>query len=75
MIATFSFVLACGCNVGISPLDRCVSNEDCDNGLYCDGEEYCSIDANDVARCFSRENPCTENPLGCNEETDMCEPG
>lgn len=65
-------MLGCGGIVGVS--DQCISNADCDNSLFCDGAEYCSIDENNVTRCFSRTNPCTENPLGCNEATDMCEP-
>lgn len=74
VIATCGLLMAAGCGVSVGGADQCISNADCDNDLFCDGEEYCSIDENDVARCFSRTNPCTANPLGCNEATDMCEP-
>lgn len=74
IITACSLTLMQGCGVIVDGADDCISNADCDNNLFCDGEEYCSIDENNVARCFSRTNPCTENPLGCNEATDMCEP-
>ena len=74
MIAAMGMIIVAGCETGISPADRCISNADCDDGIFCNGEEYCSIDENDVASCYDRTNPCTNNPVGCNEATDTCEP-
>ncbi len=56
----------------------CRSDEDCDNGLFCDGVEYC----NELAECVSPGNPCPiddnvfcngEETVICNEELDECE--
>jgi hypothetical protein len=50
----------------------CVSNFDCSNGVFCDGEEKC-VDGTcrpaDELPCVD-EWPCTVE--SCNEETDMC---
>ena len=49
----------------------CTSNQDCDDGLFCNGEESCVNGA-----CQPGEYPCTEEPyFFCNEETDGCEEG
>lgn len=61
-----------GCQVALNPNTECLVNADCDDGVFCNGLEYCSIETAEAMRCFSRENPCN-NPVGCNEETDQCE--
>jgi len=47
----------------------CVVDEDCDDGLFCNGEELC-IDG----QCVPGENPCpTDDEIFCNgEETYVC---
>lgn len=53
---------------------ECSNNSDCDDGMYCNGEEYCStseIDEN-VMVCYSRSGPCEEGQT-CNEAEDTCE--
>ncbi|MBM4310710.1 MAG: hypothetical protein FJ119_07180 [Deltaproteobacteria bacterium] len=52
---------------------RVETDEDCDNGLFCDGAETC-----DNGTCFDGEPPCGDNQTMpsalsfCNEETDQC---
>jgi len=50
----------------------CETNSDCDNGLFCDGEEICS---NHVCMKAS-EGPCEDDDVctldSCNEEQDIC---
>jgi hypothetical protein len=43
--------------------------EDCDDGLYCNGEETC-VDG----QCENGPAPCVEGEESCNEDTDSCEP-
>ncbi len=53
--------------------DRCVHLSDdsaCSNGLYCDGEETCSV----IAGCVSGPAPCAESQR-CDEQFQVCEPG
>ncbi len=42
---------------------------DCDNGLWCDGEEYC-----DDGDCYSGTEPCTDPHEVCDEDSDSCVP-
>ena len=43
----------------------CVSDEDCDDGLFCNGEEICEGGA-----CKPGTDPCPG--LKCNEDTNLC---
>ena len=44
----------------------CQTDADCDNGLFCDGEEKCQNDGS----CLAGQSPCTQSQT-CNE-TDHC---
>jgi hypothetical protein len=44
----------------------CTSDSDCDDGLYCTGEENCADDA-----CVAGTNPCSGQAV-CDEDTDAC---
>lgn len=56
----------------------CNSNEDCDDGLFCNGKEICTTD-DDQSICLpAEEEPCP-HAIGCimvecNEESDTCTP-
>jgi len=52
----------------LSVAPSCTSNAQCNNGLFCDGEELCI-----EASCRPGTNPCaaTANPF-CREEIDAC---
>jgi hypothetical protein len=59
------------CNEGTDSCDSIASDAYCpDNGLFCDGTEYCDV----VADCSSTGDPCSGGEI-CNEETDTCDPG
>jgi hypothetical protein len=46
----------------------CVSDEDCDNGVFCDGQESCTV----AEQCKDGVgDPCGPGET-CIEETDMC---
>lgn len=49
---------------------ECRNSADCDNGLFCDGAEYCEDDG----ACYDGEPPCDDNGTMalCNEELDQC---
>jgi hypothetical protein len=49
----------------------CVTSVDCNNGLYCDGEETCDLDGNCA---LASVRPCPEGGWFCNEDTDSCDP-
>lgn len=46
----------------------CSVDDDCDNGLFCDGMEYC---VNNY--CYSGLAECTGGGESCNEAEDMCD--
>lgn len=49
-------------------VEECETNEECDDGLYCNGEETCPSGS-----CVSSGNPCTDDGYSC---TTLCvEPG
>ena len=58
--------------------DLCTSNEDCDDGLYCNGTETCDIGGTDTCQpgipvdCSIVEDQCNDGV--CNEDADACEP-
>lgn len=66
----------CRDNVGCT-MDTCnsltdvcvhtINHAQCDNGLYCDGQEQCDL----TLGCLSGTPPCAPD-LVCNEETDTC---
>ncbi len=45
---------------------ECLENADCDDGLFCNGEETCSSGA-----CQTGTSPCTESQE-CDEDADEC---
>jgi hypothetical protein len=55
------------------PPIECTLDDDCDNGLFCNGEEIC-----DRGICRSTGNPCSDDGVFCNgsedcdEENDLC---
>lgn len=46
-------------------------NNPCDDGIYCNGVEVCTVDGNQAV-CSDGSFPCEEGEE-CNEETDSCE--
>ena len=78
LVGTCSFhvdVVATDCDDGVTCTvdscseDQCVNTPDhtmCDNGLFCDGEEWCDP----VLGCVSGDNPCPNFP--CDESADRC---
>ena len=55
---------------------ECITNEDCDDGLYCSGTEICDAGS---AVCQQGNEPCFDDGLfcngteSCNELNDQCE--
>jgi sugar lactone lactonase YvrE len=47
----------------------CISDADCDDGLYCNGEESCDQE-NGV--CVHSGDPCTDSTEVCDEDNDEC---
>ncbi|MCO6439031.1 MAG: S8 family serine peptidase [Phycisphaerae bacterium] len=57
------------CNEGTDSCDYVANDANCpDNGLFCDGSEYCDA----LSDCSSTGDPCTGGQT-CNESTDTCE--
>eukprot|EP00568_Trieres_chinensis_P006935 CAMPEP_0183303620 /NCGR_PEP_ID=MMETSP0160_2-20130417/8986_1 /TAXON_ID=2839 ORGANISM="Odontella Sinensis, Strain Grunow 1884" /NCGR_SAMPLE_ID=MMETSP0160_2 /ASSEMBLY_ACC=CAM_ASM_000250 /LENGTH=210 /DNA_ID=CAMNT_0025466545 /DNA_START=355 /DNA_END=987 /DNA_ORIENTATION=- len=46
---------------------HCTINDDCDNGIYCDGEEYCQ-----GGMCYAGVLPCTEEDDGKHCTESQC---
>ncbi len=60
-------------DVAVTPVIECSTNGDCDDGLFCNGEETC-IDIDPVTLigiCTNGVNPCAEDET-CDEDTDEC---
>ncbi len=58
------------CNESTDSCDYIANDANCpDNGLFCDGTEYCDA----VTDCSSTGDPCTGGEV-CNEDTDTCDP-
>jgi sugar lactone lactonase YvrE len=63
-------------DIAMRPLDKpaCITDADCDDGLFCNGMESCSADT-----CQPGTGLCAEDGLfcnggeSCNEENDTCE--
>ena len=53
----FDYVIECGCLI----------SADCDDGLWCNGEEYCDVDN----KCKAGDAPCPDDTLFCNG-TESC---
>lgn len=49
----------------------CDSDDDCDDGLFCNGAEACDLDAPGGAVCVSRAGPCVSGQ-SCEEDVDAC---
>jgi hypothetical protein len=56
------------CNEGTDSCDNVPDDALCDNGLFCDGAEWCDP----VASCQDGVDPCDPGEI-CNEEEDVCE--
>ncbi|HVJ18578.1 MAG TPA: hypothetical protein VM686_24325, partial [Polyangiaceae bacterium] len=59
---------------GGSEAPPCEGDQDCDNGVYCDGEETCGDDG----QCVPGSEPCTGDPdhcdfVECHENLEVCE--
>ena len=52
----------------ISQVCDCIEDSACNEGLFCNGEEYCFECA-----CYQGTNPCPTDTT-CNEVTDTCDP-
>lgn len=52
-------------NVKVWAYGGCETNEDCDDGLYCNGTETC-----DSSSCQTGSDPCPGQL--CDEDTDSC---
>jgi len=63
-LSLLPFIFGAGCP------NPCQNNS-CDDGLYCNGVEVCTVDANQAV-CSDGTPPCDESET-CNEETDSCE--
>jgi subtilisin family serine protease len=50
-------------------VDGCTSDPDCDDGLYCNGEETCNLGS---GQCEAGSDPCPGQ--GCDEANDVCVP-
>ncbi len=55
-----------GTGCPMPPTTPCTTDADCDDGLFCNGEETC---VNSV--CQPGTNPCEEDQI-CDEENDVC---
>jgi len=58
------------CNEGTDSCDAAPNDAVCDNGLFCDGAEFCSL----TLDCQDAPDPCS-GAQTCNETTDICEGG
>lgn len=73
-LVLFSTVLVLGPIVGCDSRPQtgggpdCVTDADCDDGQFCNGQETCS----EQGRCVQGEAPC-EASEDCNEDADRCE--
>lgn len=58
--------------LGTGP-DFCHSDSDCDDGLFCNGREYCDLDspAADIRGCAPHPRPCGSGQR-CSERDDLC---
>ena len=63
-LSLLPFIFGAGCP------NPCQNNS-CDDGLYCNGVEVCTVDGNQAV-CSDGTLPCDESET-CNEETDSCE--
>ena len=63
-LSLLPFIFGAGCP------DPCFNNS-CDDGLYCNGLEVCTVIDNQAV-CSDGVPPCEEDEE-CNEETDICE--
>ena len=67
--------MVAGCSSITSGEDECTTNDDCDDGLFCNGEETCTFDS-EFGRKFCRDaviqDACVGANLTCDEELDMC---
>ena len=46
---------------------ECVTDTDCDDGLFCNGQELC-----EEGNCYAGSYPCQQEEI-CNEDLDRCE--
>jgi len=51
-----------------APANECITDAECDDGLFCNGVEICENGA-----CHSDGNPCSANQT-CDEQSDACKP-
>ncbi|MCH2109787.1 MAG: hypothetical protein MK135_10680 [Polyangiaceae bacterium] len=53
----------------------CASDSECDDALFCNGQEYCDLDSAraDARGCVVAEMPCITGGQRCIEEEQVCE--
>lgn len=66
-------ILVTGCT-GEAPPQQCTSNEECDDGTFCNGMESCEpeSEAADSRGCLAGVNPCPEQARLCVEQSQQC---
>jgi len=69
-LSMFAVVLCTGV-ASAAPGDPCVIDADCDDTLFCNGIESCSLEGSSTV-CVAGTAPCSGATPGCIEETDTC---
>ncbi len=66
-------ILVTGCT-GEAPPQQCTSNEECNDGTFCNGMESCEpeSEAADSRGCLAGVNPCPEQARLCVEQSQQC---
>ena len=70
MFGFATMVAGCG-----SMVDECSTNDDCEDGVFCNGEETCNFDSGPnamVCRPAVVQDACIGANLTCDEALDMC---
>lgn len=61
-----------GCSSADSA-DTCTVDSDCEDGIFCNGEEQCAFDSEvNAMTCRNFFGPACASNQTCDEETDMC---
>jgi len=68
ILCTFMFVIGMVASSAFAQIIECTSNDECDDGISCNGEETCV-----AAICVEGVSPCAENEI-CDTENDICVP-
>ena len=73
IFCTFMFVIGMMASSAFAQTQAgCISDSDCDDGIYCNGKETCVVDSDiDNNICLDGDYPCTENEV-CDTENAIC---